>query len=232
MSHPPDVVLQGAVDSALDELGDPAVWATPTGYPSSIVLCAIDAIWSIGISYKIVTAVVHRYLQGRGFDGISDAQRCSDTPVEFLDWLDGLGGGRVEALTEAVNNRNRTSSRNGVLKAAVMVEACELFKSLGINSSRELFARVEEVEPMWRQLQGQKSGISWRYFLMLAGSDGIKPDRMIHRFLSRHQFPNSLSADEAVSMLSEGLKNRFVDSGPQVTLRMLDHRIWLTERSH
>lgn len=230
MSSSSGFSLDDAVGSALDELGDPSTWVTPTGYPSSLVLCAMDSIWSIGIRYDIVISVIDRYLRARGLNGLSDAESCLDTPQEFLDWLDGFGAGRVEALTEAVNNRNRTSSRSGVLKAAVMIEACELLVSQGIQTSSDLLTRVDEVEPMWRQLHGQKSGISWRYLLMLAGFDGIKPDRMLHRFLSRHQFPKSMSADEAVGRIAEAIEVGSSDNGRRVTLRMIDHRIWLTER--
>lgn len=231
MNRGTDPSLESAVSSAVDELGDPSTWEVPSGYPSSLVLCAMDSLWSIGIRYEVVTSVIDRYLRARGFDGFSDCDSCSDSPRDFLNWVDSLGGDRVEALTTALGNRNRTSSRNGIPKAEVMIAACELFRAQDVRTTSDLLVREVELEPLWLQLHGQRSGISWRYLLMLAGSDGIKPDRMVHRFLSRHGFPSSLSPEVSVGELTKAVQRLHPGSSKHTSLRSVDFQIWMTERA-
>ncbi len=36
----------------------PSAWAEPDGYPDSLALCVLDAIWSIGVRYSGVVNVV------------------------------------------------------------------------------------------------------------------------------------------------------------------------------
>jgi Helix-turn-helix domain of resolvase len=43
---------------------------------------------------------------------------------------------------------------------------------------------LASVELAWRGVVGQRSGITWHYVQMLAGISGIKPDRMITRFVA------------------------------------------------
>jgi hypothetical protein len=40
------------------------------------------------------------------------------------------------------------------------------------------------VEAAWRAVLGQRSGITWHYVQMLTGIPGVKPDRMICRFVA------------------------------------------------
>jgi hypothetical protein len=44
--------------------------------------------------------------------------------------------------------------------------------------------QAEQLKQAWLAVPGQRSGISWRYLLMLAGIPEVKPDRMIRRFVA------------------------------------------------
>ena len=83
-----------------------------------------------------------------------------------------------------------------------------------------------------QQIPGQRSGISFTYFLMLAGSDDrVKPDRMIRRFVARAsglpegQLPSPELAQAAIMGAAKVL---LVDY-PDLTPRRLDYAIWSNE---
>jgi hypothetical protein len=81
------------------------------------------------------------------------------------------------------------------------------------------------------QIPGQRSGISTRYFYMLAGADDfIKPDRMILRFLYT-VLGRNLSIDECHDVII-GAHSILVQEHPTLTPKSLDHLIWRYERSN
>jgi hypothetical protein len=80
------------------------------------------------------------------------------------------------------------------------------------------------------QIPGQRSGISLKYFLMLAGNDNlIKPDRQILSFL-KSILNENVSIQDAQALLQQSceiLKKEY----PNLNLRLLDHLIWNYQRS-
>lgn len=212
----------------LQELGDPAGWRIPTGYPKSLALCVMDSIWSIGIRYSIVEGVLDRYLTQIGLGGLTASQSCLEGPRAFLTWVDAQGASepKGEWLADRLGNRNRTSSRGGVLKADAVIQACELLREEGIETPSELLDNQVRLEPFWRsRVTGQKSGISWKYLLMLAGQSGVKPDRMIHRFMTRIGAPPGVTLEQFVDQIVCAVNL------PAIDARVVDHRIWTIERS-
>lgn len=215
------------VKRVLSELGDPSMWDAPDGYHGSLALCVVDSIWSLGIKYETVENVLRRYLSARGFRGLEDAQTCSDGPGDLLEWFTSSSGcsGSSDRFAEIVGNRNRTSSTNGVLKSEAVVQACTLLKSMEINTTADLIAHAHVVEPRWlTEIKGQASGISWKYLLMLAGQSGVKPDRMVKRFMQRMGAAATVSPDEFVQALVDAINQ------PAVDATAVDHQIWLLER--
>jgi NTP pyrophosphatase (non-canonical NTP hydrolase) len=215
------------VQKVVRVLGDTSDWDTPQGYRSSLALCVMDSIWSLGIRYRTVEKVLDRYLKARGFAGVEDAQSCLDGPKALLEWASALESpeGHSEAFAVAVQNWNRTSSSNGVLKAEAVVQACRLLDSMGIDSTQDLLAQSDVVEPRWRaEVKGQASGISWKYLLMLAGQSGVKPDRMVLRFMQRMGAGVDTSPDEFVLAIVEQINREGIDA------TAVDHRIWSIER--
>ena len=59
---------------------------------------------------------------------------------------------------------------------------------------------------------------------MLAGEDGIKPDRMLTRFTRRYAAGIEIEPDDFVDAI-------VVRLGRQVNRKVIDHRIWLVERA-
>lgn len=216
-------ILKSAV---LAELGPTVEWATPGGYPDSLALCVIDSIQSIGQKYGGVRSVVRRYEAFRASQG-GEADR--DGAVELAVTFDELDG--VDGWASEIGTHNRVYSRSEApLKAAVILDAANLLIHEEVLSTKDLLSLSsedrEDLKRLWLGLRSQRSGISWRYLLMLAGAEGVKPDRMILRFLARH-LPDGdrVGTDVAVSLVTDVARQLGVSANT------LDHRIWLHERS-
>lgn len=198
-------------------LGDPSDWRAPTGYPDSLALCVIDSIWSIGIRYANVVAVVGRYSASR-------PAAESDDLADLLAAVEAAGG--IDAWRSKVGTRHRTSSRGGIYKSDAVVAAAEALVAVGVDSAKDLrdadAATLARAEIVWCAVRGQRSGISWHYLLMLVGTEDVKPDRMILRFLTR-AIGYQPDLDQARALV------RAAAAELGVTARTLDHRIWRFE---
>jgi hypothetical protein len=214
------------IKATMEVLGDPRQWSIPTGYRDSLALCVIDSIWSIGVHYSTVERVLDSYLKARELGGLEGHQSCQDGPRAFLDWFrQSCSPQNGETLAGLLGSRNRTSSRNGVLKADAVLTAMQLLDSSSIDTTSDLLAHASEIERQWiRHIPGQKSGISWRYVLMLAGKAGVKPDRMILSFMKRMDVPKGVTPEKYVDLIV-----RHVNI-PAVNETVVDHRIWMVER--
>lgn len=195
------------------------------GY-GNLVLCVIDAIYSIGVTYTSTRNTVARfqtYLEKQGItlDSLSISVFC-----ELLEQYS------VEAAAKDIfQNRQRTSSTNGILKAEAVLRIARILRDFGVEhlSDIEKIFRNSEFEAAFRQVPGQKSGISLSYFYMLVGSeDDIKPDRMVVRFLES-ALNRSVKVDECHDLLLAACEILQADY-PKLTLRDLDHAVWQYQR--
>lgn len=202
---------------------------------ASLPLCVIDSVFSIGVRYESVRNVLERYCAFAGVPKLSPtrtvlprAQQQSITA--FLQLVIAFDADRLAA--EVFGNRQRTSTHAGLLKAEAVVRFAGVLARHRIECLQDVLeARdLEAVERDVRTIPGQSSGLSWRYFLMLAGrEDLVKPDRMILRFLER-TLRRSVRPDEAQALLraaADALGREF----PGLTARTLDNLIWAAERS-
>lgn len=216
------------VDLLLGEIRDalpPVIAVANYGYPDGLALCAIDSIQSIGVRYGAVENVVSRY---RAFRKEEGGDGLTDDLIPLAATFDSVGG--VTAWAEAIGNRHRTSTRPGApLKAQVIWSVANHLPKLGVRTASDLrsFAAdtstAQPVESYWTSLPGQRSGISWRYLNMLAGVPGVKPDRMIRRFVAR-------SLGDAAYKMSAAQIATLVQAASaelNVTASDLDHAIWL-----
>lgn len=203
-----------------NRLGTPSSWSFPGGYPGSLALCVIDSIQSIGVRYGSVQKVVERYRAHRDADAGTDS--LDDLRRVFAE----LGG--VEGWTRTVGNRHKTSTAaRASLKGEVILRAATRLPQLGVTTTEDLRSapapKVHDVKAAWLAMPGQRSGISWRYLLMLAGVPGVKPDRMIRRFVETSSVPVDpwMSAGEVAELVEEAARRL------QVSASALDHAIWL-----
>lgn len=211
---------------AEEVLGPPPTWRPlPRGYPDGLALAVIDAIWSMGVRYGAVEKVVDCYRTLRreaGHDPNRDGVR------ELLQHYEQVGG--PEQFAEQVNNRQRVSTHPGAVpKAEAVYLAALSLQAAGIETCEELRVAATgpdeaRVKAVWRAVPGQGSGISWRYLLMLAGLPGVKPDRMIRRFLARALDQADVAPDTAACLVEKAAE--LLDVSPT----SLDHEIWRHER--
>lgn len=213
----------GRVLAHIATLGDPATWEPATTY-DALALALIDAVWSIGVRYTGVLNVLERYLAARRRDG-RDAN-C-DTPADLVAFIGGYGGPDAFAVTVA--NRQRTSSRNGILKADAVNRVAQVLIDAGIATPQDLAQaspdQLAEVRKCWTTIPGQGSGLSWDYFLMLAGRQGVKADRMVRRFVADALglAEPDVSQREAHSLITGAAAHL------DLSVSQLDYAIWLRQ---
>ena len=193
----------------------------------SLPLCVIDAVYSIGVRYESTEKAVANFC---AWSCWSDDQEY--TTKEFIQLLDRFNGNWETVATEVFQNRQRTSSRSGILKAEAVYRFAEQLRRYDIDCLAHLAGTDpnKELVSAITAIRGQSSGISFKYFLMLAGYDGIiKPDRMVERFvanaLGREQAPKNF--EKLVLDANEVLRGET----PQLTAAMLDYEIWRYQRN-
>jgi hypothetical protein len=211
---------------ALEALGPPDTWDEPPPPVTGLAVAIIDAVWSIGVKYASVENVLARYREARSGQG---ANADEDTAADFIDFVEQLGG--PDAFAEQVNNRQRTSSKSGILKAEAVLREARMLAEEQIVVPQDVLsaddARLETLSGRWAEVPGQSSLVSWHYFLMRAGVQGVKPDRMIRRFVARalrRPGPQAVGTEEARYLVAATAEWLGVDPSE------LDHEIWDYER--
>jgi hypothetical protein len=197
----------------------------------SLPLCVLDAVFSIGVRYESTKAVVTKYCDYftlkriRENSGILPAIEEQESIEEFIQKMDKYG---IETFTnEICRNRQRTSTRNGILKTMAVYQFASVLKKYGVNYFQDVPKVMLDIafEKEIKEIPGQGSGISLRYFFMLAGSnDFIKPDRMILRFLT-NALGTTPTLDECQSLLYE-TSNLLQGKYKHINPRLLDYQIW------
>lgn len=204
---------------------------------NSLTLCVIDSVFSIGVRYTSVINTVDNYV--KFFDlkkyrsrvssryPVFKEQNCLSDLIKNIDELS------IDFFTRNVfKNRQRTSTRNGILKTEATYNFAKVLYKNSINSFddiEKLYKNSELIKSEVREIPGQKSGISFDYFLMLAGNSNlVKPDRMIKRYLERAT-GQKLTEEKLLHILRDvtaHLKSEYKNLTP----RLLDHEIWKFER--
>jgi hypothetical protein len=178
-SGDPDIAK--VVRACEERLNSSAMWAPFAGYPGSLALCVLDAIWSVGTRYPITQGVIQRYRGQRRWRGNADEDGLPD----LLAVYDAVGG--VDSFIDTVGTRNRVSTQpDAVRKGEAVFLAATALHDLGIDTAEQFRTADgtplgEQVREAWRSVPGQRSGVSWRYLRMLAGLPDVKPDRMVIR---------------------------------------------------
>lgn len=200
---------------------------------ASLPLCVIDAVFSIGVNYhKHTKPTVRRWCDYQNWQMIRPPKE-NRTIDNFLSIL--AKNDSAMLAKEIFKNSQRTSSRNGILKAeAVRLFAKEL-SNYGIQTFDDLKKAIvnQELEDSIRNIPGQRSGISYKYFLMLAGSDSlIKADRMICRFVAQSQGlkEKDVKPEQAESLVISAC-NILNKEFPNLSPRLLDYAIWNYQRT-
>lgn len=194
---------------------------------ASLPLCVIDAVFSIGVTYEVTSRTVTRWCEAIGWPRLRGPNVREHTLPEFLDAAAAHTPATLAA--EVFQNRQRTSSRSGILKA----EAATMFACALVDAGIQTFAdiadasRLELAAMEVRGIPGHGSGISWDYFRMLAGSDDhVKADRMVCRYVAT-------ALDEASPTPPMRARNLLIAAAKEmdVTPRAIDYAVWQRQRN-
>ena len=219
------------------DLGNPGL--SDEYYYSCLPLCVIDAVFSIGVTYSSTINTVKKFCGYFDIERFSKEGRYSREypPIEdqlsindFVRLLDSITPKRM--VSEVFRNRQRTSSRSGILKSDAVLLFSKVLQSFKINYFQDCISHIndEGLRKEIRKIPGQRSGISLQYFFMLAGNTKlIKPDRMVLGYLERiiGYKPAITQAQE----LLDASHQLLIKDYPSLTLRELDYLIWSFQRT-
>ena len=215
-----------AVGAAIDShLGKVATWTTwPGGWPGQLELCLVDAIFSANAKYGRPATEDRR---ATGVHAVLDSLRSkrSEEPLDDLQALARL----LDRDPGALGSR-QLSPGTKVLKEETVRRAADVLLQHRVQTSADLAAALASDDALRRgppqRVQGVGS-VTWEYFLMLAGHQGIKADRMILRFVS-----SALDGADLTPVDSKGASELLKDIAERrgVAQVDLDHAIWSFQR--
>lgn len=205
-------------------------------YYGHLACCVLDAVHSMGVRYESARQVPSRYCATYGLNRLRDNTAAlpaigAQEPLSALvARIEDLG---VECFaSQVVRNRQRTSAVNGILKVDAVHRVARCLLHAGIETFQDLARAGSEpaLEDAIRKIPGQGSGISWRYFCMLAGDDQqVKPDRHIMGFFAVFT-QVAWSTEQAVDLVRQ-LCEHDVLQDCHLTPRSLDYAIWHWQRA-
>ncbi|CAN5599198.1 heme peroxidase [soil metagenome] len=198
-------------------------WARwPGGWPDDIESALIDAVFS--------ARAVYTTNAGRGVLGKVRAwQQSRPDGLRSLERLRGeIDGAGVDGWAESFGSHQHSPGRkpsapNGPTKVAAVREAADaLVDRVHVNTADDITEdNVGQVKQTLRSVPGIGYATT-NYFLMLLGRPGVKPDRMIHRFLevATGRDRSNSEAEELVTGVASNLR---------VAPHELEHAIWSHE---
>lgn len=205
-------------------------------YYSCLPLCALDAVFSIGVRYTSVSNTVDRFCESSGI--IRSAQPSNRIPpidgqLTVSQVEEKLKGITPEGLAARIGNRQRTSSRNGILKTAAFTQWLDILSLHEIQTYQDFHRKFNDcnLERDLRAVRGQGSGIAVNYFYMLAGNtNDVKVDRHITAFSCAATGVENLSPSTIKDLFKAAVKELKKDY-PCLTVRHLDHIVWEYQRT-
>lgn len=188
----------------------------------SIVIGVIDSIFSIGSKYESTIKVVNRFIEKININRNEDDYTTKDFIKDFGNFSD------EELANDVFKNRQRTSTTNGVLKAAAVKQIINIFDDNGIQTKKDLLhhKNIKDVERQVRTVKGQGTGVSFDYIMMHAGDENrFKPDRHIYTFFEKILGYGKLTETKLEQVFFEELA-KVKEVYPFFTARSLDSLIW------
>lgn len=230
---------EGLDDAALDKLVDAVVALNPQPRERrwvSLSFAITDAVWSISADYNAVVVPLVRKKLAAKFGVDQPTVPAKDPIGEDPLPLTSLTEMSVEELT-ALTNRQRTSTRGGILKADAVLRYARIFtdhRVATMSDAIELFddsTRFDAIDSALRQVPGEGGdGVRRGYLWMIIGKDDlIKPDRMVLRWLD-HQ---GVTADpsRARRIVEQIIPEVSRKLGRAVSAWDIDHAMWNAGRA-
>lgn len=176
------------------------------GWPGNVELALIDTVLSIRARYGVsvntgVRGAIGRYKTESGRKSWDDLSALADVDP---DWL-----------ARVLTNRQKTG---GVLKAEAIVAAAGRLSAAGVKHSADVDRDAAAHRAAYCGTRGL-GPVTWAYFLMLIGHDGVKPDTLLTRFIA--QALGTEPSAQAVTQLVAEAAQRL-----EMPASQLDHSIW------
>lgn len=178
----------------------------PSGWPGNVELSLIDAVLSIRARYGVsadtgVRGAIQRYKQESGRTSWDDLGALAKVDAK---WLGGV-----------LQNQQKTG---GAPKAQVIVSAANRLAQVGVVNSKDVDGNSVEQRKAYCGTRGL-GPVTWQYFLMLVGHDGVKPDTLVSRFVETAigRKPDALTVTHLVTKAAKHLG---------IPAAGLDHSIW------
>jgi hypothetical protein len=200
---------------------------------ASLPLCVIDAVFSIGARYESTERTVTTFCERYGWGREDRGGTTEHTISEFLRILQPYENRWEEMANVVFRNRQRTSSRSGILKAEATYRFANVLPQFGIETLADVLISGprDDLRRAIKAIPGQGSALSYAYFLILAGNqDAVKPDRMVTRFVANALGVRTVApelAEELVRKASAILRPEF----PALVPSSLDNKIWKYQRT-
>jgi hypothetical protein len=203
---------------------------------SCLPLCAVDMIFSTGVTYNIARSTIERTCKNLNIPQYANATIFPPAQAEqisvsqFLAKIKGFS--TTDLAAKVFGNKLLTSARNGILKAEAAVQ---FLKVLQIHQV-EYFEDVPKIglnaqfDEDFKKMKGQSSGLGLRHFLMLAAPQYfVKPDQRTIRFLigiTKQKYSLEECA-EILLLTTEALQTEH----PTLTPQQLDYIIFHYQKS-
>jgi hypothetical protein len=202
---------------------DPRQWTRwPGGWPDDIESALIDAVFSARAIYRtrhghgIYRNVEDWQKKRERIDFSLNALFAEINAVGVATWADSFGNSQVSP-------GRRQDAPCGPSKAATVKEAAGKLCGVGVSVAADIDPdTVATAKTALRSVSGIGFATT-NYFLMLLGVPGIKPDRMIRRFLK-----NATGESFSEARAEQILRNVAARFGVQE--HVLDHAIWSYQR--
>lgn len=222
-------IIGKVTEFCVENFADKKDYKLPDVYDyGHLPICVIDSVFSIGVKYEIVQNTVNRFCKHYNIDKFS--KNSNLTTSECLKLMEKES---IAELTENIyKNRQRTSTQSGILKSEAVILFLKVLQKFKIETLKDIEGIINDnqFEIEIKEIPGQKSGISLKYFFMLAGSDDlIKPDRMIVRFLENYS--NKKISLEDCQVILTGVTEQLKNNGFNITAKKLDNLIWEYQRN-
>ncbi len=214
--------INAAIDSRLGEVATWEMW--PGGWPGQIEMCLVDAIFSANAKYGR-PATEDRRATGVHAVLASLRSKRSEEPLDDLKALATL----IDRESGALGSR-QLSPGTKVLKDETVRRAAEVLLQYRVRTSVDLAAALASDEALRKGPPQRVPGVgsvTWEYFLMLAGHQGIKADRMVVGFVNS-ALDDALLGSVDSTGASQLLKDIAAKRG--VAQVDLDHAIWSVQR--
>jgi hypothetical protein len=157
---------------------------------AALPLCVIDAVFSLGVRYESTWRTVCEWCMRYHWEKERARATEERTISDFLRILQPYENHWEDMADNVFRNRQRTSTTSGILKAEAVFRFSTTLQRFGIETFEDTLKSGLREDLRWtiKGIPGQTSGLSFNYFLILAGNtDAVKADRMVTRFVA-HAF--------------------------------------------